>query len=537
MNASAISDSPMDLEQSPIKSLSNLVSGPIKTSVQNLNRKNLFQPIYRSPTEPSTSSASDEICTDPISAKLTSCLCKRLNSTSSCNNNCEQSPSKSTTELEDHCYATSNEVTVEPSQSRSFLNRTSNNAISKPKPKQIIKRNVRMTDNSSDADLNGPITTSIDNPALAEASRNLTQTLRRLSKRVFTNRINLSEDSSRVRPAPSTHSNPQLSASNSGAVIESMKHHGKGIYSGTFSGTLNPALQDKYGRPKRDISTIIHILNDLLSATPQVAKSSSAKIYFDSINSGSSSSNTTQTTNNPASTSTSSAPVPPITPNGKFVKIKKQSLMRVLQSSPCIPCNPNDCSEAGPSTQQSSIAKICTYGQCNGHSKIEPSLCARTSSSSSKNCYVYSNNLIGKSEARKLPDMPLISQGPNNTDGCIECNQNMLKLEIENSKTKHKLDQLRLVMQQKKERREARKLKASPYNGKVPIPPNGASPIQAAPKFNDNSTINKNSINTSTTTTTSTTGSSTTATAIATPLTTNNETDLNHLAEEVDTAA
>ncbi|CAM6031840.1 unnamed protein product, partial [Sphagnum compactum] len=55
----------------------------------------------------------------------------------------------------------------------------------------------------------------------------------------------------------------------SGAVIESMKHHGKGIYSGTFSGTLNPALQDKHGRPKRDISTIIHILNDLLSAAPQ----------------------------------------------------------------------------------------------------------------------------------------------------------------------------------------------------------------------------------------------------------------------------
>jgi hypothetical protein len=54
-----------------------------------------------------------------------------------------------------------------------------------------------------------------------------------------------------------------------GAIIESMQHHGKGVYSGTFSGTLNPALQDRFGRPKRDISTIIHILNDLLCATPQ----------------------------------------------------------------------------------------------------------------------------------------------------------------------------------------------------------------------------------------------------------------------------
>lgn len=48
-----------------------------------------------------------------------------------------------------------------------------------------------------------------------------------------------------------------------------MHHHGRGVYSGTFSGTLNPALQDRSGRPKRDISTIVHILNDLLGAAPQ----------------------------------------------------------------------------------------------------------------------------------------------------------------------------------------------------------------------------------------------------------------------------
>ena len=32
------------------------------------------------------------------------------------------------------------------------------------------------------------------------------------------------------------------------------------------SGTLNPALQDENGQPKRDITTIVHILNDLLCA-------------------------------------------------------------------------------------------------------------------------------------------------------------------------------------------------------------------------------------------------------------------------------
>lgn len=38
------------------------------------------------------------------------------------------------------------------------------------------------------------------------------------------------------------------------------------------------------------------------------------------------------------------------------------------------------------------------------------------------------------------------------------------KLEMENMKTKSKLDQLKLVMREKKERREARKLKIAPYN-------------------------------------------------------------------------
>ena len=37
-------------------------------------------------------------------------------------------------------------------------------------------------------------------------------------------------------------------------------------HSFVFLGTLNPALQDRNGQPKRDITTIIHILNDLLCA-------------------------------------------------------------------------------------------------------------------------------------------------------------------------------------------------------------------------------------------------------------------------------
>lgn len=38
---------------------------------------------------------------------------------------------------------------------------------------------------------------------------------------------------------------------------------------------------------------------------------------------------------------------------------------------------------------------------------------------------------------------------------------------MENNKTRTKLDQLRLVMQQRRERREARKTKTAPYGGRI----------------------------------------------------------------------
>jgi hypothetical protein len=58
-----------------------------------------------------------------------------------------------------------------------------------------------------------------------------------------------------------------------------MHHHGKGVYSGTFSGTLNPALQDSNGQPKRDITTIVHILNDLLCAQYKAYSGSSGSSH------------------------------------------------------------------------------------------------------------------------------------------------------------------------------------------------------------------------------------------------------------------
>ncbi|CAI9743037.1 midnolin-like isoform X3 [Octopus vulgaris] len=75
-----------------------------------------------------------------------------------------------------------------------------------------------------------------------------------------------------VTPSPAATGNNAKSCSSepiSGAIIENMQHIGQGVYSGTFSGTLDPSLQDLDGKPKRNISTIIHILNELLGATPQ----------------------------------------------------------------------------------------------------------------------------------------------------------------------------------------------------------------------------------------------------------------------------
>lgn len=44
------------------------------------------------------------------------------------------------------------------------------------------------------------------------------------------------------------------------------------VYSGTFSGALSPTLQDSRGRPRRDVATIVHILNDLLSSVPELRR-------------------------------------------------------------------------------------------------------------------------------------------------------------------------------------------------------------------------------------------------------------------------
>ncbi|XP_034036169.1 midnolin isoform X2 [Thalassophryne amazonica] len=66
---------------------------------------------------------------------------------------------------------------------------------------------------------------------------------------------------------PNTGTSPSARSRKPGAIIESFVNHAPGVFSGTFSGTLHPNCQDSNGRPRRDIGTILQILNDLLSAT------------------------------------------------------------------------------------------------------------------------------------------------------------------------------------------------------------------------------------------------------------------------------
>ncbi|NXQ63405.1 MIDNB protein, partial [Anthoscopus minutus] len=100
---------------------------------------------------------------------------------------------------------------------------------------------------------------------------------------------------SRSSSSPGSSPAPSARSRKPGAVIESFVNHAPGVFSGTFSGTLHPNCQDSSGRPRRDIGTILQILNDLLSATrhyqgmPQSLTQLRCQTQFSSSSSSSSS--------------------------------------------------------------------------------------------------------------------------------------------------------------------------------------------------------------------------------------------------------
>lgn len=504
--------------ESPIKSLSNLVSSSINSSNIPVPSNNNSLPLDL----PSA-------CTDPISANLTSCLCKRLdnNDNNSCDTTCSTRPLEA----------------LQPSTSTASLHRTSHNPIARHKSKVHTFRKHYSFDgatlekteletgqpvastsapnspqlpeqalvhhshhhhhshqhyhhhhhqlnhqsqpqpgpsNASRALSTDPAT--VENPALAEASRNLTQTLRKLSKRVFTKTSDAAQEQARNV--------------SSGAVIESMKHHGKGIYSGTFSGTLNPALQDKFGRPKRDISTIIHILNDLLSAAPQCARNGT-KIYFEPSTSSAGTSSTNQVT-----AGANSTPGPTTTSNGNGSNLQAAALMApttlttpMAAASPrlvsrCVPASIHTKkypSNSGTTTTVASLGP--TSSCCSGCKPVESQTNGGVSTLAAR-CHHHAPKAAPKVLCKcGLPlattptasfSLPPISGTPQH---CQSCAAAISAAELENSKTKSKLDNLRLIMQQKKERREARKQKCAPYSTGAPVmaSPLASSSTAAAP--------------------------------------------------------
>uniref|UniRef100_A0A8C3PQY4 Midnolin n=1 Tax=Calidris pygmaea TaxID=425635 RepID=A0A8C3PQY4_9CHAR len=131
-------------------------------------------------------------------------------------------------------------------------------------------------------------------------------------------------------PAPTARSRKP------GAVIESFVNHAPGVFSGTFSGTLHPNCQDSSGRPRRDIGTILQILNDLLSATrhyqgmPQSLTQLRCQTQFSSSSSSSSSPPAspdlaTKTTSEPLPAAAASPPLHPVVQCQSQIRMCKPS--------------------------------------------------------------------------------------------------------------------------------------------------------------------------------------------------------------------
>ncbi|NXH74167.1 MIDNB protein, partial [Hydrobates tethys] len=149
----------------------------------------------------------------------------------------------------------------------------------------------------------------------------------------------------RSSSSPGSSPAPTARSRKPGAVIESFVNHAPGVFSGTFSGTLHPNCQDSSGRPRRDIGTILQILNDLLSATrhyqgmPQSLTQLRCQTQFSSSSSSSSSSSppaspdlATKTTSEPLPAAAASPPLHPVVQCQSQIRMCKPSGDRLRQT-------------------------------------------------------------------------------------------------------------------------------------------------------------------------------------------------------------
>lgn len=188
-------------------------------------------------------------------------------------------------------------------------------------------------------------------------------------------------------------------------------------------------LRYRYGRPKRDISTIIHILNDLLCAAPPIALAQVICFTYKVITLENNSS-VIRTVANVDEQSISCC---------RYTFQKESSHSCVSSAGPEAACGCSSRGAAGSLTQ------------CDGHAPTAPP--------GAKHCEC---TLTDCQCNRLEPKLCVLCVGKAAGEICKKCDT-AKTVAMENSKTKCKLEQLRLVMQQKKQRREARKLKTLPY--------------------------------------------------------------------------
>lgn len=303
-----------------------------------------------------------------------------------------------------------------------------------------------------------------DNATLAEASRNLTQTVRKLSNEMFTKKTYYSE------------SEEELSKDET--VVESMKSHGKCIYSRTFSGTLNPALQDKYGRPKNGVSTIVHILNNLLSGGLQ--DGCETAIRFDGP-----STSTATPASGPAGMAHHSSR------NGKQTS-------KYYQDRFCVKCLKvysfaAPITNNAPESMQTAVSSLNTFSntECNAtdimanksYAMLDNGFDIQPSTSSAARCGSANDSIANaiSSHCTHHHNYYNVLRHPGRVDERKVCqchyrllNQHGLRereytclkcaIDLQNMKTKSKIDRLRLVMLESKQKREARKLKVVPQD-------------------------------------------------------------------------
>lgn len=115
------------------------------------------------------------------------------------------------------------------------------------------------------------------------------------------------------------------------------------------------------------------------------------------------------------------------------------------------------------SCNKCTVQTKCPYGECNGHypsPNLDSNNCPCKSSDISNDSAL---EMCSCSSSRGQSDNHKCNDCSDKKNECKKCCSAKDTLALENSKTKCKLDQLRLVMQQKKQRREARKLKTAPY--------------------------------------------------------------------------